>query len=302
MTLAITGGTGFVGSHLVDAALSAGHEVAALTRSEQPPRPGLTWITGSLADRKALHRLTQSAEAVIHVAGVLNAPDKAGFTTGNIDGTRAMLDAATASGAKRFVHVSSLAAREPQLSMYGESKAQSEDLVTSSGLDWVIVRPPAVYGPGDRETFELFKAAKRGFIPMPPRGRASYIHVTDLCRLLLVFADLAAPSELLVEPDDGHPGGWSHKAFGKALSQAVGNPSARTLSTPAWALRLGAMGDRLIRGAGAKLTPDRANYFLHPDWVVDPARAAPGDLWQPVIATPEGLEQTYRWYRGAGWL
>ena len=107
---------------------------------------------------------------MIHVAGVINAPDAAAFEHGNVAGTLAMLAAATAGGVHRFVHVSSLAAREPKLSLYGASKAHAEELVTSSGLDWAIVRPPAVYGPGDKETLELFQMAKLGLMLMPPRA------------------------------------------------------------------------------------------------------------------------------------
>ena len=168
MKLAITGGTGFVGSHVIDEALGAGHEVQALTRREQPGRDKVDWIAGDLDDRAALKRLIEDADAVIHVAGVINAPDQAGFDQGNVTGTLAMLAAATAGGVRRFVHVSSLAAREPRLSLYGGSKARSEELVESSGLDWAIVRPPAVYGPGDKETLELFKMAKRGLVLLPP--------------------------------------------------------------------------------------------------------------------------------------
>ena len=104
-------------------------------------------------------------------------------------GTLSMLAAATAGGVRRFVHVSSLAAREPKLSLYGASKARAEELVHSSGLDWVIVRPPAVYGPGDKETLELFRMAKLGLMLMPPKGPrvgASTSH--DLARLLLALA------------------------------------------------------------------------------------------------------------------
>ena len=91
MRLALTGGTGFVGSHLIDTALAAGHQVAALTRREQPEREGLDWISGNLDDRAALHRLVDDADAVIHVAGVIAARDKAGFDKGNVEGTLAML-------------------------------------------------------------------------------------------------------------------------------------------------------------------------------------------------------------------
>jgi nucleoside-diphosphate-sugar epimerase len=300
MKLGITGGTGFVGSHLIDRALAAGHQVKALTRREQPPRDRLEWVAGGLDDREALHRLVVDSDAIIHVAGVISAPDAAGFEKGNVEGTLAMLAAATAGGVKRFVHVSSLAAREPRLSLYGGSKARSEELVERSGLDWAIVRPPAVYGPGDKETLELFKMARGGQIYMPPAGRISLVHVDDLARLLLALAEAHAPSKILVEPDDGRPRGWSHREFGDALGKAVGVP-ARTISTPRFLLAVGSRLDRLVRGNKAKLTPDRVAYFCHPDWVASSGLKPPPDLWQPEIETLEGLKQTAQWYREEGW-
>src|SRR4051794_3942520 len=231
MRLAVTGGTGFVGSHLIDAALNAGHRVAALTRRDQEPRDGLHWIPGSLEDRDALERLVDEADALIHVAGVINAPNSAGFEKGNVAGTLAMLAAATAGGVRRFVHVSSLAAREPKLSLYGGSKAKAEELVHSSGLDWAIVRPPAVYGPGDKETPELVRMAKLGLMLMPPRGGGWVTHADALVGLLRALAGPAVPSNILIEADDGKPGGWSHREFARALAAAVGTRPA-ILSSP----------------------------------------------------------------------
>jgi len=301
MKLAITGGTGFVGSHVIDAALAAGHEVTALTRREQPPRPNLRWTSGSLEDRAALKLLVQDADAAIHVAGVINAPDADGFERGNVTGTLAMLAAATAGGVRRFVHVSSLAAREPKLSLYGASKARAEELVERSGLDWSIVRPPAVYGPGDRETLELFKMARRGLVLLPPSGRTSLIHVDDLARLLLALTVRGAPKKVTIEPDDGTPGGWSHKEFARALGTAVGRRNV-SLSAPRSALSLAARIDRFFRGDRAKLTPDRAAYFSHPDWVVSAHNPPPPSLWHPRIETHQGLASTARWYQEQGWL
>jgi nucleoside-diphosphate-sugar epimerase len=301
MKLAVTGGAGFVGSHVIDSALAAGHEVRALTRRDQPPRDRLEWISGDLADRDAIRQLVRDADAVIHVAGVINAPDAAGFEAGNVAGTLAMLAAATAGGARRFVHVSSLAAREPNLSLYGASKARAEELVESSGLDWAIVRPPAVYGPGDRETLELFKMAKRGVVLLPPAGRMSLIHVDDLARLLLSLTARGAPKRTVIEPDDGTPDGWSHKDFARALGTAVGRRNV-SLAAPRLLLRLAARIDRLIRGDKAKLTPDRAAFFSHPDWVVTSGRFPPPDLWHPAIETNQGLAATAVWYRDKGWL
>lgn len=301
LKLAITGGTGFVGGRLIDLALAAGHEVRALTRRPQQARGGVTWVEGALDQPGSLLALASGADAVIHVAGVINAPDPAGFEAGNVTGTSAMLAAAEEAGVRRFAHVSSLAAREPKLSIYGATKAGSEALVAASGLSSAIVRPPAVYGPGDKETLELFKMAKRGFVLLPPEGRLSLIHVDDLARLLLALADPAAPRGLLVEPDDGRHGGWTHEQFGQALGQALGR-RVMTISTPRPILNFCAGLDRLVRRDKAKLTADRVAYFCHPDWMVDPGRGAPEALWRPEVDTGQGLAETAKWYREAGWL
>ncbi len=279
--------------------MAEGHQVRALTRRPQPARDGVIWIDGALDNPASLDALADGADVVIHVAGVINAPDAAGFEAGNVIGTGAMLAAAERAGVKRFVHVSSLAAREPGLSHYGGSKAQSEALVAAAPLSTVIARPPAIYGPGDRETLELFKMAARGFVLLPPKGRLSLIHVDDLARLLLALA--ASTDGGVIEPDDGRLGGWTHREFGEALGRAVGR-KVRTLSAPRLLIALAARADRLMRGKNAKLTPDRAAYFCHPDWVVSPDRSPPTMLWRPSIPTEAGLADTARWYREKGWL
>jgi nucleoside-diphosphate-sugar epimerase len=294
LKIAVTGGTGFVGSRLLAALAAAGHEVRALTRRPKPDAAGLTWVSGSLEDQSALGRLAEDAAALIHVAGVLKA-DAAGFEAGNVRGTAAVLQAAKDRGVRRFVHVSSLSARKPQLSQYGASKARSEELVRGAGLDFTIVRPPAVYGPGDRETLDLFRMAKRALILLPPEGRLSLIHADDLARLLIAMAVAKAPPAL-TEPDDGKPGGWTHRELAAALGEAVGRRGI-AVSMPRSAVRLGALLDGLIRREAATLTPDRAAYFCHPDWVVDPTLAPPPALWAPAIASCEGLRATAEWYR-----
>lgn len=296
----MTGGTGFVGARLIEQALAAGHQVRALTRRPQVGRANLDWVEGALGDVAGLARLVDGADAVIHVAGVVNAPDRAGFATGNIAGTEAMLAAATSAGIKRFVHVSSLAAREPDLSTYGWSKAEAEARVVASDRDWTVVRPPAVYGPGDTEMREMFRLATFGLALLPNAGRLSVIHVDDLAALLLVLAESEA-GHLILEADDGVEGGWAHKAFGLALGAAVGK-RVLPIPLPRALMTLVAHGDRLVRGEKAKLTPDRVDYFCHPDWTVDPARRPPSQLWQPKIATPDGLASTAAWYRANGLL
>ena len=301
-TLAVTGGTGFVGRHLIDAALSQGHLVRALTRAPRPPRDGVHWIYGSLEKTQALQQLVAGADAVVHVAGVINAADRAGFAIGNVEGTMAIVDATRAAGIRRFVHVSSLAAREPRLSDYGWSKARAEIIVAASALDWTIVRPPAVFGPGDREMLELFRAATRGLVPLPPGGRLSVIAAQDLVRLLLaILPDDDDSQAAIYEPDDGRPHGWAHGEFAQAIGHAVGR-RVRPQPVPAWVMHAGAKLDAMVRGPNAKLTADRVRYFLHDKWVVNPDFRPPAHLWRAQLATLDALAVAAESYREEGLL
>ncbi len=301
MIVALTGGTGFVGKATIARLTGAGHHVRALARRPQGARDGVTWIAGALDDEAALAALCEGAQAVLHIAGVVNAPDAAGFDAANLTGTQAVLHAAESAGIDRFVHVSSLAAREPSLSMYGASKRRGEDAVVTSSLDWCVVRPPGVYGPGDTEMLDMFRLAKRGLALLPPAGRISLIHVDDLARLLAVLV-AGGPSHAILEPDDGTPGGWSHKDFAAALGKAVGRKGVIKLALPKALLSLGARIDKATRGPAAKLTADRVAYLAHPDWVSSPSEGIDAELWVPAIATDAGLKATADWYVGGGWL
>jgi nucleoside-diphosphate-sugar epimerase len=302
VTIAITGATGFVGQALLDEAERQGIQVRALTRREQPPRNGVEWVRGDLADIKALRKLTKGAEAVIHVAGVVNAPDAAGFEAGNVAGTLTVVEAAVKAGVPRFIHISSLAAREPKLSIYGASKKRAEKMVQASGLDWTIVRPPAIFGPRDTEMFDLFRAARWGVLPVPQDGRASLIHVADLARLLLALLPGGEDvTHQTFEPDDGHKGGWNHQELARAIGWAVGRkPFVPRLSKAA--LMRAAAVDGFFRKGKAKLTPDRVSYMCHPDWVAAKGKRAPAARWTPAIDTREGLKATAAWYRENKWL
>lgn len=303
MNIALTGGTGFVGKAFLDFASDARLDVKALARQPQGGRMGVDWIAGDLADRTALAQLVDGADAIVHVAGVTSTHDLDEFELGNVEGTLNLISAARAAGVKRFIFVSSLAAREPGLSCYGASKARAEKLVKASGLDWTIVRPPAVYGPGDRDMFELFRAARWGVIPAPRKGRASMIHVYDLARLLIALTDCGDSADNLVfEPDDGVPEGWRHQDLARAIAAAVGRRFALVLGQSRGMMVLAARLDRLLRGDKARLTMDRAGYLSHPDWVVSKRLAVPAGLWRPRIETREGLKATAGWYREEGWL
>lgn len=300
--VALTGCTGFVGKATLAALERAGFAVRALARTVPKPEGVAEWVRGDLADRDALARLVTGAEAVIHVAGLTTATDPGRFEAANVAGTLAVIEAAAKAGVPRFVLVSSLSAREPQLSAYGASKERAERLVRASGLDWTIVRPPGVYGPWDVDYLEMFKLAKLGVVPVPPPGRSSMIHVQDLAELLVALVPTGeAVTHRLFEPDDGHKGGWTHRELARVIGWAIGRrPWVVHLSRGM--LTIAARADRLVRRSGARLTADRVGYMTHPDWLAREALAVPDEVWRPRIPTREGLKTTARWYRDKGWL
>lgn len=301
MTIAVTGATGFVGQALLDRAETEGLQIKALARKVQPARSNVEWVQGDLDNTAALRQLLRGSEAVIHVAGVVN--DTAQFERGNVTGTLNVIEACLAEGVQRLIHVSSLSAREPELSAYGASKARAEKLVSASGLDWTMVRPPGIYGPRDVDYFEMFRMARWGLLPVPPKdGRSSLIHVDDLARLLLALVPGGeGVTHQTFEPDDGREGGWNHYELARAIGWAMGRrPWVLHLSRAS--LERAARADRLVRRNKARLTADRVGYMSHPDWVVSEGARPPSGLWQPQEPTREGLKATAEWYRKERWL
>lgn len=303
MTIALTGATGFVGQAVLDAAEREGITIRALARRAQAPREGIEWVEGSLSDPASLTALCQGTDAVIHVAGLTNTPDPIEFELANVAGTQNLITAVKETKTRRFIFVSSLAAREPKLSLYGASKAQAEALVETSALDWTIVRPPGVYGPRDIDYLEMFRSAKFGFVPLPPRGASSIIHVDDLARLLLTLVDAqpALVRRQMFEPDDGREGGWSHKELASAIGTAIGR-RVFAPHLPKSLMTFGAHLDGLLRKDKARLTRDRVDYMVHPNWVARSAKRVPPAVWTPRIPGEEGLARTAEWYRAEGLL
>ncbi|MGD9812785.1 MAG: NAD-dependent epimerase/dehydratase family protein [Sphingobium sp.] len=288
----MTGATGFVGAATLEQLLAAGLAVRALTRRPQAARKGVTWVPGALDDPGSLDALMEGADLVLHIAGVVNAPDRDGFDAGNVTGTENVISAMERTGLRRLVHVSSFAARQPQLSDYCWSKHAAEERVRASGFDWAMIRPPAVYGPRDTEFVEVLRAARFGILPVPPSGSASMIHVRDLASVLTALCQPGGDTYKGVtwEVDDGTPGGLSHRELAGAVGRALGR---RVIAVPLpQAVLMGiARIDRMLRGPQAKLTPDRVRYMCHPDWVIDPEKRPPADLWTPIIPTDIGLAE-----------
>ena len=303
-TIAITGATGFAGRHAVAELLLRGHRLRALVRD--PAKAGLAagveTVQGDLADAAALARLVDGADAVIHLAGALTALDREGYFRVNEQGTQALADAAQKAGVRRFVHISSLAAREPQLSGYAASKRAGEEVVTArmAELNAIVIRPPAVYGPGDKGTLPLIKELTRPIaaIPGPAGARFSLIHGRDLARLIARAVE--SEGQGLHEVSDGMAGGYGWADLIRTASAFRGGPIRPIFlprAVPAAVATL-AEGFARLTGKPGMVNRGKIAELYHADWVARPDGLALPDP-TPFAA---GFAETVIWYRNAGWL
>jgi len=300
--VAITGATGFIGTHLVERFSQQRYRTRALTRS--PPRlelPGVRWVSGDLDDRHALLELVTDAELVIHCAGQIGGIHYRDFAHVNITGLRHLLEALSQTGnCRRMLLVSSLAAREPQLSHYAHSKREAEKLLAATDmpcLSWSIFRPPAVYGPGDRALAPFLQVLRHGVCPIPARhdSRWSMLFVTDLVNAVTAWLESAEPCHgKCYELDDGQPGGYSWPDILTVLERLRGIP-VRKLSIPRWLLFLASTTNEVacrLSGRTPILTRGKVREFLHPDWTCDNTRICRDLQWRPSFNLEQGLKVT----------
>lgn len=322
MKVLVTGATGFVGSHLVEALRKRGFQVTALARSQTKAKlladQGVRVVAGDLHDLSALGRAVAGQDTIYHVAGLVAARDEAEFLRGNRDGTRNLLEAAERGGQPRFILVSSLAAAGPAerggpltggetprpVTAYGRSKLAAEQLVSASSLRWSLVRPPIVYGPRDREVLKVFRLARLGIAPVFGDGtqELSAVHAADLAEALIATGE--NPTTVGGTYAACHPEVFSSAEFGRAVGAAMGR-RVSTIRIPAplgrALLTVTERTARLTRQATI-LTSDKANEFFQPAWTADPAPLTRDTGWQARYDLASGLANTYAWYKGAGWL
>jgi nucleoside-diphosphate-sugar epimerase len=307
MTLvAVTGVTGFVGPHLVAALARRGFRLRLLVR-RWSPLPSLAGVDadlvlGDLSDEAALRRLVDGADAIVHAAGLIKARRPSDFFAVNRDGTARL--SALAPDA-RFLLLSSLAAREPQLSDYAASKRAAEEVVAARSGPWLTVRAPAVYGPGDRETLAYFKAVARGLAPRPQvaDARLSLIHVADLVEALALALE-RPPPPATYEIDDGKEGGYSYGDMADAAGRALGRkplPLAVPRPVMAAVARANAIGHAL-GGSVQILTPGKVREIFHSDWTAHDRRLAAALGFAPRFDLATGFGETILWYRRHRWL
>lgn len=309
---ALTGGTGFVGRAVARRLVEDGWHLRMLVRQSiaHPQLDGIPIepIIGDLTDRESLGRLVASSDVVVHCAGLTKALGVQEFFHVNATGCALVGEAvARFAPAARVILVSSLAAREPQLSPYAESKRAGEAaLINALSTDrCIIVRPTAVYGPWDLATLPVFQAAMRGVVPVLNTGaaRVSMIHVHDLAAAVGVLSR-EGPASGLYELDDGTAAGYAWRDIIAHVAAAVGR-NAVPVRIPPPVLKAVAITTETacrLRGKPSVLTMGKVREILHPDWTCRADRSPPPDLWRPRIKVDKGFADTVSWYRAMNWL
>jgi 2-alkyl-3-oxoalkanoate reductase len=308
--IAITGGTGFIGRRIVARFSDRGWRVRALVRRPEPSlvQSGAELVHGALEDPASLEALVEAAQAVVHCAGAISARSKNEFVRVNRDGTAALAAALVVQPRPpRLLLISSLAAREPGLSAYAASKRMAEDAVreTLAGkADFCIVRPPAVYGPGDRATLPIFRQIQRGLLFVPAAdARFSLLYVDDLAEIVARLLEAPRWDGAVMEPDDDSGGyGWADVA---RIASAHLDRRVRTVPVPWLALWLPAACAQilgLVLRRAPMLTPGKLRELYHSDWTCRAAAGGPLPATSPRVTFDSGFAATLAWYMQRKWL
>ncbi|MCW5617870.1 MAG: NAD(P)-dependent oxidoreductase [Nitrosomonas sp.] len=295
--VAVTGATGFIGRRLVNSLVDAGWRIKAITRKKIADTDSVNWLYGDLNSLPVLTDLVRDVSAVIHCAGTVRGGSFGAFAHTNVTGTENLLKAVVQQKQPpRFLFISSLAARQPELSWYARSKKQAEQLVIdhTSELSWTIFRPTAVYGPGDKELKPLFQATRKGLLPVVGKlqNRFGLLHVDDLVSAIQAWLNLDTPCPGIYELDDGTTGGYSFPLLA-TLTQEIWNRPVRCVVVPHFLIKSIAVINLWLARIfhySPMLTPGKVKELHHHDWVCDNApliHALPH--WQPRVRLHDAL-------------
>lgn len=298
-TVAITGVTGFIGKHIVEDLLSRGYTVRALTRKPRTSENShLVWVHGSLEDQGSLAALVSGTDDVVHLAGMVRGSTEQTFTDCNVTGSLNLMQAAQESGScKRFLFMSSLAARHPELSWYANSKHVAEQqlmaLAASSDMSLGIFRPTAVYGPGDKELKPLFSWLLRGVLPRlgAPDAQLSFIHVSDLAEAVGLWLAVEQSHNQSYELCDGVSGGYNWTRL-QEIGAAVRHGPVRVIGIPLPLLKTIADISMLLSRLARKepmLTHSKIRELTHQDWSASNAGLSESINWFPKISLERAL-------------
>ncbi len=300
-TIALTGATGFIGVQLQQALLDAGYRVRALVRaaSAHSPRlrPGCETAVVDLDDAESVARALEAVHAVVYAAGSVRGRTFDDFYSANVAGVKACVAALSQQPqAVPMLLLSSLAASAPELSFYAGSKAAGEQVLRTSALDrWSIFRPPAVYGPGDREMRPILNAIRHGLVPLiaPPEQHLPFIEVSDLVAAILAWLrhpDACARGTFAIH--DGTAGGYDWSRIRALLAPA----RAMSIRVPGPLLEaLGHVNLFLARVAGyaPMLTPGKVRELTYLNWACDNAQFTAATGWQPRVALADGVARMF---------
>ena len=301
-TIALTGATGFIGSIVARQLAADEFKLQALTRKTSDrsrlSELDIHWVEGALEDFDSLRRLVGGVDAIVHCAGAVRGATENHFNRINVDGVARLVRAAVEQHPlPRFLLISSLAAREPGLSHYAGSKRRAEIALAdqAGNMAWVVLRPPAVYGPGDKETLPLWRWMARGFAFVLGSGqtRFSMLYVDDLAAAIQNCVLKEHLPEGVFELHDGHPEGYSWQDVIDTVAHLKAR-SVRSIHMPITALRLVArlnLAAARVFGYAPMLTPGKIREFRHPNWVCDNAAFTRETGWTPQVSLLEGLRR-----------
>ena len=322
----VTGATGFVGGNFVEALLRKGYSVTCLVRktsnTQALQKKPVRLAVGDIGDPAAVREAGRGIHTVYHLAGAIKAASREQFFRINQLGTRRLLEtlAEVNPSLSRFIHISSLAAAGPSgnsrglteeekpnpVSWYGESKLASEEEVLhyAKAFPVTILRPSAVYGPGDRETLQVFRMIKRGILVTPggSGGRFSLIHTDDLAEAIIQAGERDTASGEIYFLSRPEMIAWEDA--GRAIAGALGK-SYRRIPFPRWMAVAAGLGGDLwgrVTGRPATLNSQKVRELLQPSWLCDSSKAQARLGFNPVIDLEAGIRQTVRWYQDQGWL
>lgn len=320
-SLAVTGATGFVGSHLLDALLEGGARPRLLVRDPsrlpERARAHAETVLGDLDDHDALARLVSGCGGVIHLAALVRAASAAHFDRANRVGTENLVRALREHAPlARLVHLSSLAAAGPSedpegcrpedpprpVSAYGRSKLAGEAAVRAHGGGLVILRPPAIYGPRDTDVLQFFRLAARGVVPIPWGERwLTVAYVADVVRGILAALAGAGDGRVL---NLGEPAPRTLRSLVGALAEA-GGVRARCVGLPPVVVKAAGLGGDLLQLLGmhgVAMASDKARELLARHWSARTSESLAVLGLEGFVPFDAGAAATWTWYRDHGWV
>ncbi len=322
----VTGGTGFIGSHLVERLVAAGARVRCLVRRKSSlaylPVDKIELVYGELATGEGLAQAVEGVQTIYHLAGVTKSTAVERFYTGNVRATENLLAAieATPTKPERLVHVSTLAAVGPSdsnvpltedaephpLTHYGRTKLEAERVVRGSSFSsrTVIVRPPVVYGPRDTDVYLVFRSACRGVALRIGREESyfTYIFVDDLVEMLMAAADAQAAAGRTYFAGNPEPASWGQ--FNTAVAKLAGRKIHTVSVPPALAFTLAFLSEvnSRLRGKESILSREKVREARCHYWVANTSRAERELDFQTRTSLDDGIAKTLTWYKNAGWV